>query len=228
MEYNERMELVLGELIELLSVYDLPRNLKSEKQTKDHLELLARSVNKRFPNDTTEDHIRGTFERAAIELSSKRKSNTWPVNHLIIKAIDAAKGIEAKSEKSFDKTKALETAIKIFTGETGSDMFAHFKGRAHGQFNKGWIAKELMKAGLLRDERDAHWRGFDMSDYMSKVHSQRMTMDEWRNHIRIMARLRGVTEKEAAKIEVYGSELIQAHSDETLPIEVYEYKNKNI
>ena len=181
MEYNERITLINRQLVNLLSIYAAPKHLDTTAKQADAISRLAEGLNKRFPNDTKEDHIVGTFERAGHSLSGSHKTNTWPSQPEITKAVVAGMGGEMKMQGALDNTQKLEQAIKIFTGKTGDIQYAKFIGRAHGQYRDTWIAQEFIKVGLLKDERDAHWRGFDMADHMWQVKKQRMTMDEWKN-----------------------------------------------
>ena len=221
MNSNERTALINRQLVNLLSIYAAPKHLETTAKQADAISRLAESLNKRFPNDTTEDHIIGTFERAGHSLSGSHKKNTWPLPPEITKAVVAGMGSEIKMQNALDNTQTLEQAIKIFRGETGGANLDRFKGRAYGHYNQSWVALEFIKAGLLKDERDAYWRGFDMADKMYKVHNQRMTLDEWNNHIRIMASIKNCTEEEARDHELFSE---NPHSEDTLPIEMINYK----
>jgi len=194
MNYDERMQSILTELIKVLSIYEIPRNLKSEKQQNDHLHLLAKSINDRFPSDTTLDHIVGTFERTAIKLSATRKANTWPTNDTIIKAVIASMGGGKSQAKSIEDD--IEAAAR----------FLDNTGRAHPSYRSSYIAKQLISRGLLKDERDAHWRGFDMFEYKELYLKQRMTLAEWTNHIRVLAKMCNMSKEEAEERELFGYE----------------------
>ena len=196
MNYDERMKIILNELIKVLSIYEIPRSLNSEKQQNDHIQLLSRSINDRFPNDTTLDHIVGTFERVAIKLSAIRKTNTWPSNDAIIKAVTASMGGSKSQVKNIEND--VETAARILNNT----------GRAHQNMCGTYIAKQLIKRGLLKDERDAHWRGFDMFGYKEQYLNQRMTIDEWENHISVLANMCNITKDEAEERELFGHEAL--------------------
>jgi len=221
MNSNERTMLINRELVKLLSIYAPPKHMETIETQVDAINRLSESLNKKFPNDTTPDHIGGTFERAGHILSGSHKTNSWPTSSEITKAVVAGMGNEMKMQNALDNTQKLEKAIQIFTGKTGEFQYAKFEGRAHGQYRDAWIAQEFIKVGLLKDERDAHWRGFDMTDYMWKVKKQRMTMDEWKNHIRIMANMWNCTHEEAAHRELTGEDAATGPISKTeIPIEL--------
>lgn len=69
---------------------------------------------------------------------------------------------------------------------------------AHPTFNSPQITHELIRRGHVQNLREAHWLGLAMSDDDRKrAKTLRPSMDEWRHHVRIMARLRGIPEAEA-------------------------------
>lgn len=193
MNYDERMNLISKEVAKLLSIYEPPRNLKTEEQKNLHLKMLIKSLNQSFPTDTTHDHIVGTFERASMSISSKKKTNTWPQNAEITKAVSSAMG------GAYAQSKSLEDDLEA------AATFLEAQGRAHPVYNSNFIAKKLIERGLLKDERDAHWRGFDMFEDKSTYTKQRMTLDEWKNHIRILAKnIWNCSIEEAEHRELFG------------------------
>ena len=88
MTFEERMSQIRSEITEMLATYAIPKHLDNENKVRQEIEGLARMVNHKLPNDTTPDHIRGTFERASMKLKSAHTSRTWPTG----KDIDAACG----------------------------------------------------------------------------------------------------------------------------------------
>ena len=86
MTFDERMSQIRSEITGMLATYAVPKHLDNENKVRQEIEGLARMVNHKLPNDTTPDHIRGTFERASMKLKSAHTSRTWPTG----KDIDAA------------------------------------------------------------------------------------------------------------------------------------------
>jgi hypothetical protein len=62
--------------------------------------------------------------------------------------------------------------------------------------------RKLIDRGVLADEREARFYGFNLSEEDDrKAHSQKMGREEWNHHCRVLARLRGCTWQEAADAE---------------------------
>lgn len=193
MNYDQRMKQINQELVELLSGYAVPKNLIDPASQAKDISTTAEMINSLFPNDTTLDHIKGSFKRAAMKLKGKHKSRTWPI------AADISAAISASMQSTDTTSKSLEDDIEA------AARFLEAKGRAHPSYRSSYIAKQLIKRGLLKDERDAHWRGFDMFQDKEKYIKQRMTLDEWKNHIRILAEnILCCSEKDAEDHELFG------------------------
>ena len=192
MNYEERMNQIKKELADLLLGYAAPKNLIDSSSQAKEINAIAEMINTLFPNDTTIDHIRGSFKRAAMKLKSKHKSRTWPL------AADIASAIQSSMQSKEALAKGLEDDLEA------AARFLNNTGRAHPSYRSSYIAKRLIERGLLKDERDAHWRGFDMFEYKNLYTKQRMTLDEWKNHIRILANMCNLTKEEAEDRELFG------------------------
>ena len=56
----------------------------------------------------------------------------------------------------------------------------------------------LIRGGFLQDERFARFKSFDLDDQQrERARDQRMSREEWDQHTRVMAQLRGVSQDEA-------------------------------
>lgn len=204
MNYEQRKALATKCLGQLLSGYEPPYSLRDDqaKQIREANEIAELVVNT-LPTGMNQDEIKGTFERAGKTLKKTAKSRSWPIARDIIEAI---KGSITQEPVKVQKTDArvLDRARELFTSKTESAQFGRFNGKAHGLYRDEWIAQALINEGILENERDAHWRGFDMTRHMKKIKTQRMTMAEWKNHIRITANLRGISEADAEHQEITG------------------------
>jgi len=67
MNYETRMQLIRNELMNILGTYAIPKHLEDEKRAQAEVEGICRLINQKFPNDTNEDHIRGTMDRAMLK-----------------------------------------------------------------------------------------------------------------------------------------------------------------
>lgn len=192
MNYDQRMNEIKAQLAELLSGYAAPRNLIDPASQQKEVLSMAEAINQIFPNDTTRDHICGTLKRASLKLKAKHKSRTWPLTSDIVASVTKSMQHNAVSQKLNNDD--VEAAAR-FLGETG---------RAHPNYRSSYVAKRLIDRGLLKDERDAHWRGFDMFEYKNLYSKQRMTLDEWNNHIRVLSDMCNITKEEAENRELFG------------------------
>lgn len=194
MNYDQRMNQIKQELADLLSEYAVPKNLIDPASQAKNISNVAEMINALFPNDTTPDHIKGSFRRAAMKIAGKHKSRTWPLPAIISEAIQAS--MQSSEAAAKGREDDLEAAAR----------FLHDTKRAHPNYRSSYVAKQLIARGLLKDERDAHWRGFDMFDFKEQYLKQRMTIEEWDNHIRIVANMCNMTKEEAEEREMFGHE----------------------
>lgn len=78
-----------------------------------------------------------------------------------------------------------------------ADWFVKFRGQMPGH-GKDSRTAELIRRGTLSDEREARFFGFDLSSDMTRrALEQRMGQHEWRHHINITAKLRGIHDSDA-------------------------------
>ena len=96
MNYDERIRLILGELIKMMEGYAEPKHLNTKKKQEDEARNIVRMINQKFPNDATEDQIRGTMDRALLKLKETHTSRTWPTAADISKAISKSMLREVK------------------------------------------------------------------------------------------------------------------------------------
>jgi hypothetical protein len=77
-----------------------------------------------------------------------------------------------------------------------ADWYGKFQTQLPGH-GRDTRTAELIRRGTLANEREARFRGFSLSPDMARTAAtQRPSRDEWRHHVGVMARLRGVDEAE--------------------------------
>jgi hypothetical protein len=148
MTFDERMAQIRSEITEMLATYAIPKHLDTENKVRQEIEGLARMVNHKLPSDTTQDHIRGTFERASMKLKSAHTSRTWPTG----KDIDAAVTKSMTTSHSFSpdnkgpwKPDTLEiNARRIRAGEPVGETYL-----------TGKLAERMVSKGLVTEEQIA-------------------------------------------------------------------------
>lgn len=158
MNYDERMTKIRSELVGMMTTYIVPKHLDDDRKVAMEIEGIAKMINSKFPNDTTEDHIRGTFERASMKLKEAHKSRNWPngaeISTAIAKSMNAS---QSSLPKAFGwKPDSLEVnAKRIKAGEPVGEMYI-----------QGKMAERMVRDGLVTEEElapylvylDAHKR----------------------------------------------------------------------
>ena len=158
MKYEQRFAIITGELLKMLEGYATPKHLNTDKKHRDEITNMARMLNTKFPNDTTEDHIVGTMDRAMLKLKEAHKSRTWPTAADISTAVSKSMTTSKSSlPKAIGwKPDSLEVnAKRIKAGEPVGEMYI-----------QGKMAERMVRDGLVTEEElapylvylDAHKR----------------------------------------------------------------------
>ncbi|MEK9699242.1 MAG: hypothetical protein VW270_25920, partial [Candidatus Poseidoniales archaeon] len=126
-----------------LEVYATPKHLNTDKKHRDELHNIVRMLNQKFPNDTTEDHIRGTMDRAMLKLKEAHKSRSWPTSAEISAAV--SKSMTSASTRSVSsgpwKPDTLQlNAKRIIAGEPVGEMYI-----------RGKLADKMVEMGLISE-----------------------------------------------------------------------------
>lgn len=150
MTYDERIRVILGELIKMMEGYAEPKHLNTHKKKEDEVRNIVRMINQKFPNDTTEDHIRGTMDRAMLKLKETHKSRIWPTAADISTAISKSMNSAPTRTAAFGPWKPNSLAInarRIKAGEPVGDMYI-----------EGEMAKQMIKGGYITEADLAPYR----------------------------------------------------------------------
>jgi len=144
MNYEERFAIIMGELLKMLEGYATPKHLNTDKKHRDELHNIVRMLNQKFPNDTTEDHILGTMDRAMLKLKEAHKSRTWPSAADIAAAVSKSMNtqrtnVQASKGPWKPDTLALN-AKRIIAGEPVGEMYI-----------RGKLADKMVQMGLITD-----------------------------------------------------------------------------
>ena len=151
MNYDERTSLINRQLVNLLSIYAAPKHMETTEKQVDAINRLCESLNKRFPSDTTQEHIVGTFERAGHLLSGSHKTNSWPSSSEITKAVVAGMGREIRQGVT---THVFDThqinAKRILSGEAVGESWLS------GRLGAELVIKNLITKDDLRNYRKSY------------------------------------------------------------------------
>ena len=145
MNYDMRVQLIRNELMNILGTYAIPKHLEDEKRAQAEVEGICRLINQKFPNDTNEDHIRGTMDRAMLKLKEAHKSRSWPSAADIAAAVSKSmnkqrSNVQASKGPWKPDTLALN-AKRIIAGEPVGEMYI-----------RGKLADKMVQMGLITDE----------------------------------------------------------------------------
>ena len=126
MNYDMRMQLIRNELMNILGTYAIPKHLEDEKRAQTEVEGICRLINQKFPNDTNEDHIRGTMDRAMLKLKEAHKSRSWPtsaeISAAVSKSMTSAKSSLPKGNDTWKPDSLEINAKRIKAGEPVGQM----------------------------------------------------------------------------------------------------------
>jgi len=145
MTYDERVRVILSELIKMMQGYATPKHLDTRQKEEDEARNIVRMLNQKFPKDTTEDHIRGTMDRAMLKLKEAHKSRTWPtaadISAAVSKSMSTAKSSLPKGNGMW-KPHSLEiNAKRIKAGEPVGQMYI-----------QGKLAERMVRDGLVTED----------------------------------------------------------------------------
>ena len=145
MTHDERIFVLIGELAKILEGYATPKHLNTRAKEEDEARNIVRMLNQKFPNDTTEDHIRGTMDRAMLKLKEAHKSRSWPSAADIAAAVSKSmntqrSNVQASKGPWKPDTLALN-AKRIIAGEPVGEMYI-----------RGKLADKMVQMGLITDE----------------------------------------------------------------------------
>lgn len=143
MTYDQRIELIKNELMNILSSYAIPKHLEGDSAAQSEIQGIVRVINQKFSNNTNEEHMRGTMDRAMLKLKEAHKSRSWPTAADIIKAVTTSmttsfKGVEAGKPWKPDTLEI--NAARIKNGEPVSETYI-----------RGTMAQKLLDLGMITE-----------------------------------------------------------------------------
>ena len=145
MTYDERVRVILSELIKMMQGYATPKHLDTRQKEEDEARNIVRMLNQKFPKDTTEDHIRGTMDRAMLKLKEAHKSRTWPtvadISAAVSKSMSTAKSSLPKGNGTWKPNSLEINAKRIKAGEPVGQMYI-----------QGKLAERMVRDGLVTEE----------------------------------------------------------------------------
>ena len=145
MTYDERIFVLIGELAKILDGYATPKHLDTRAKEEQEVRNIVRMINQKFPNDTTQEHLRGTMDRAMLKLKEAHKSRTWPtaadISAAVSKSMSAAKSSLPNGNGTWKPNSLEINAKRIRAGEPVGQMYI-----------QGKLAERMVRDGLVTEE----------------------------------------------------------------------------
>lgn len=163
MNYDERIRIIIGEFAKLISGYAVPKHLNTRALEEEEARNICRMINQKFPNNATEDQIRGTMDRAMLKLKETHNSRTWPTAADISKAVSKCMLREARATKhsgSFTLDPVIINANRIKSGEPVAQSYITNQSNVQAMLETGLIKSEDLKPYVDY----LHFHGIDVKE----------------------------------------------------------------
>lgn len=190
-----REEYLSARFNEFLDRFSPPRSIQSNpKAMQDEADDMLRSVVRFAPREEYGEWI----ARVVSSLVEGMTTRSWPTVGEVIRACKSVSKPDTVTSRSMVEEAALGRM---------EQWFEKFGSQLPGHGNPTRTA-ELIRRGVLTDEREARFKGFDLSEEQRRRALELRTgRAEWRHHVGVTARLRGISEAEAeAQIRSEGRE----------------------
>lgn len=181
-ELSQMLSGVLGRL-------SPPRGIaNSEKAMTEEMAALFKALSACAPNQG----YRQWFTDFADALASRAKTRAWPIVSEIqaaAKAVaDQSRGGDTSVGADFYEVKAIDRMEEWFR-KFGDQMPGH---------GKSSRTEALIRRGVLKNIRDARFRGFDLTiEQSASARDMPESAEEAAHHAEVMARLTEITERNA-------------------------------
>ena len=179
-----REEFITARFNEWLDRFTPPRGILNnlDAQQRDANAMLA-TVLRFAPRNDYGDWLPAML----IRLEEAMTTRSWPAPGEVAKACKTETQGVAGGSAQLTEGQAVDRM---------ADWYGKFQTQLPGHGRDSRTA-ELIRRGTLANEREARFRGFSVSEDMARTAAtQRMGRDEWRHHVSVMARLRGIDEAE--------------------------------
>lgn len=180
-----RDEFLTSRFNEFLDRYSPPRAIQNNpKAMQDEANDMLKAVVRNAPREGYAEWL----DKVLGHLIESMTTRSWPTVGEVVKACKQFLSGRPDAQASM----AESNAIDMLAG-----WFVKFRTQMPGMGRTDRTA-ELISRGVLANEREARHFGFDLGDDQRKrADSQPMCQAEWRRHVSVIARLKGITEAEA-------------------------------
>lgn len=185
---NPREQYLTERFNEWLDRFSPPRAIQNNpKAMQDDANAMLAIVLRHAPNQEYGEWL----ERTLTTLAEGMTTRSWPAPGELTKAC-RTKG---------DRTPEADKNVEELSLNRCIEWYLKFGSQMPGMGNTGRTT-EMIRRGIFGNEREARFHGFDLTDdQRNRSNGQTMGKAEWVHHVKVMARLRGVSEYEAAEQE---------------------------
>jgi hypothetical protein len=178
-----RTETIHGILSRWLDRYSPPQGMKDNPQAiQDEAEALLRVLLRFAPREAYDMWVRDALDRCAYTM----KTRAWPT----VGDLGAACSNLRKDRRTEAASAGGDDMGMI---DRMADWHAKFGDQLPG-YGRPERTAELVARGVLRDLREARFRGYALDDRQrAEAMSQPPGDDEWRHHVTVMARIKGIS-----------------------------------
>lgn len=129
------------------------------------------------------------LDRVLCDLQEGMTTRSWPAPGELAKACKAGASVGPPQGNASHIEGRLVDMMAEWHARFGTEM---------PRMGKPERTAELIRRGVLSCERAAKFMGYTLSSEQARdAEKQRTSREEWRHHVRITARLRGISEAEA-------------------------------
>lgn len=168
---------------EWLDRFSPPRAIQNNpKAMQDDADAMLRTILRYAPRDEYAEWL----DRVLIGLAENMTTRSWPAPGELVKACKAGKSDGSGANVDMIEHEAVNRMVAWF-----EKFKSELPGHGHSQ-----RTAELINRGVLKNEREARFYGFNISDAQrERAMAQPMGRDEWKHHVRVLAAVTGRDEE---------------------------------
>ena len=198
-----RTDTIRRDLGRWLDRYSPPQAMKDNPRAiQDEGEALLRVLLKFAPREGYEGWVADALDRCAYTM----KTRAWPtVGELGAACSNLRKDRIGNDLGDGNAEQAIIDRMAEWFRSCGGQL------PGHGRPDR---TEALVRMGVIRDLREARWRGFALDDAQWRVaRTQPPGDDEWRHHVTVMARIKGISYAHCDAIERQRSGLTERRAE---------------
>ena len=185
-----------GDKAGILRSYTAPEHLSDDRK-RDEINNLVEDLNSELPAKLSDADMSFVLSHMRKAIRRRHGARAWPNTKTVLAAMGDAL-------EQFESSKAPKTEEELLSIKVGwvIEYFKKFH-RACPWWNTPEITQKLIARGVVESLREARRLGFDLTPEDRRLAMQeRMSVAEFDKHVRVLARLRNVSEEEVRAAEL--------------------------